>query len=313
MKEQCKICGSYVEDISGVCPVCGAPLSGNQEDSRAEDTGALRNDMRLESQQTSPVNNVSSNPSGVFMQGMPQGNVYTDPIPYNYQNPYQTPPANGKKKKLFSVLSILLAVLGLLTSCCVTWLSIICSLAAIVLGIVALVKKQVKAPAILGLVFGGIALLFGGIMLSMNLMMKSVINTDIPGIFKQCYEAQMKGVTPLEGVSFVAPDTYMEYYLYDDNTFSDKSGQIIGQYDNYGYMDSQAQSIINDKVVYAMSEGYEIKDVTCLTLVGTNGVDYYVFALPEDYEAGDTIYYIDGTSTADYRFLPVNTKAISGY
>ena len=62
-----------------------------------------------------------------------------------------------------------------------------------------------------------------------------------------------------------------------------------------------------------MSVGYVIKDVTCLTLVGTNGVDYYVFALPEDYEAGDTIYYIDGTSTADYRFLPVNTKAISGY
>lgn len=321
MKEQCKICGSLVEDVSGVCPVCGAPLGNSQEavheDSRSENTGKLRSDMRLESQQTPPGNNTYGGTSGVYMQGMPQGNVYTDSIPYNYQNPYQnpyqTPPGNVKKKKLFSVLSIVLAILALLTACCVDWLSAVCSLAALVLGIIALVKKQIKVPAILGLVFGGIALIFSGIMVSMNLMMKSVINTDIPGIFEQCFDAEMNGSTKLEGISFVAPDTYSEYYLYSDGTFSDKSGRITGQYENYSYMDSQAQNIIDDKAVYAMSEGYEIKDVTCLTLVGTTGVSYYVFAVPEGYMPGDVIYYIDGTSMDSYRFLPVNTEGLSGY
>ena len=30
MKEQCPVCGSTVDDVSGVCPVCGAALSSHQ-------------------------------------------------------------------------------------------------------------------------------------------------------------------------------------------------------------------------------------------------------------------------------------------
>ena len=31
MKEQCMMCGSVVEDVSGVCPVCGAVLPRSQQ------------------------------------------------------------------------------------------------------------------------------------------------------------------------------------------------------------------------------------------------------------------------------------------
>lgn len=320
MKQQCKVCGSMVEDVSGICPVCGALLTNDQETVQGgageETTGELRRDMRLAPQQDMQQlqsGNTYGGASGTYTQGMPQGNVYTDSIPYNYQNPYQTPPAYVKKKKLFSILSLVLSILALLTACCVSWLSLVCSLAALVLGILALVKKQVKPPAIIGLVVGGIALLTSGIMISMNLMMQSMIGTDMPGIFRQCYDVQLNGSIPLEGIAFVAPDTYVEYFLYDDHLFSDKSGQEIGVYSNYNYMDSEVQDIIGEKVIYAMTQGYEIKDITCLVLSGTYSTDYYVFAVPQDYEPGDTIYYIDGTSDADYRLLPVNTTDLSTY
>lgn len=319
MKEQCMICGSVVEDVSGVCPVCGAPLNSKQETmqegSSSGDTGKLQGSMTgMESGGVqSNTSYTMYGSSGNQMQGMPQGNIYTEQMPYNYQNPYQTTNVVMKKKKLFSILSIVLAVLAIVLMCCVSWLSLLCALASVVLGIIALAKKQVKAPAILGLVFGVIAMLGSGIVLSVNLMIKSVIGTDFQGIIEQCFEAQEEGAVSMEGIILEIPGTYTTYTLYLDGTYSDSYRLDYGTYDNYGYMDSVGQDIIGEKAVYAMMEGYELKDVTCLYMAGTGGTAYYIFAIPEDYEPGDIIYYIDGYSTADYRLVPVSTTRTTEY
>lgn len=274
MKEQCMICGSVVEDVSGICPVCGSVLGRSTQ------------------------------------------------MPYNYQNPNMGAPGiysgAGKKKIVFSVLSIVLAVFGLFFMCCVPWLGILFSIAAIVLGIIALVKKHIKVPAILGLVFGGIAVLISLIALVMNLLMQVAVGTSIPGVLKECMVSMEEGPNELEDIVVTVPSVAWEntYALATDGRYTEVNSGETGTYQCYGYMDNSVQKYMSEAVknqmteyvVFAMSEGYEVREVTILELTDSTGdEEYVVFIVPEGFQPGDSIYYMEGTSASTMQMKEVMT------
>lgn len=309
MKEQCMMCGSTVEDVSGVCPVCGAVLTrSTQVDLTKKPQFNL--DQQSEQQQTTP-------------SGQPQPGQQ----PYNYQNPaggipgYQSGVPNGPyggapnapKKKVFAILSLVCSILALIT-CCVSGLGLVLAIAAVVFAIIALVKKQIKAPAIIGLIVGVIALVSSIGALCMNLMLRSLIGTDFNGMVNQMMEVQTEGCTELEDIAFLNPYDYHYYALYSDGTYSTDSSEdlVAGAYSNYSYMDYYTRNGGADEeatyaIMYAMSEGYEIKDITILDFGSYN----CYFIVPEDYEAGDVIYYIESNGYAtdldDFQLVPVET------
>lgn len=319
MKIQCRICNSMIEDVSGVCPVCGAPVEHVRTEHQAEPiTDRLRGGPAA---------------GGGYGQENAWGTAYGE-VPYNYQNPGTVPAGNTKQKKVLSILAIVLAILSIVTIC-LPGLSVLCSIAAIVLAIIALVKKQIKVPAILGIVFGSIFFLIGILYLGMNLMLQSVIHTNVNGIIRQCWDAYRTEPQSLDetGVYINYPDGERYYYAFriaegywETHSVSSWEAEIVnGTYQTYNYMsgDERIQDAILDEILAAMQEGYEIKDVTCVVLsepkkvvdTDSNGLvfadaDYkekiLVFVFPEDYQMGDSFYLIQMTGENDYELVPID-------
>lgn len=317
MKIQCTKCNSVVEDVSGICPVCGAEL---KKDVRENRTGPITEKL------------ISAQAAGA---GFGQNGSYGQ-MPYNYQSSGGMTAEKGKKKAGLSIWSLVLAVLSIVTVCFPLF-SIICCLAAIVLGIIALVKKQIKVPAILGIVFGGIFFLIGMVCLSISMMLQSVIHTNLIGTMQQCMEAYHTEPISLDetGITIDYPDGSSYYYAFRIQegyweTCMDAGGNVTvvnGTYQVYNYMtgDNKLQNTIQYEVIAAMSEGYEMKDVTCVvlsdpktpnlegdTLIFTEDADYkekvLVFVFPEDYQMGDTFYLIDMNGINDYELVPINSQ-----
>ncbi|MDE7365769.1 MAG: hypothetical protein K2N24_00220, partial [Lachnospiraceae bacterium] len=224
MKEQCMICGSVVEDVSGICPVCGAVLGrSTQVNPYMGGTGSQPGGGMGSGPVNVPNGNAGYGQPGNANMGYGQpGNAnmsYGQPgnanmgygqMPYNYQNPGMPGAGKPKKKKLLSVLSIVMAALAVLTVC-VPIVSILFAVASIVLGIIALVKKQIKVPAILGFVFSGIAMLLAVGMLVMNSLMYVVCGTNIAGIMEQSMEALDEDIKPLEDITFMISSADGDY------------------------------------------------------------------------------------------------------
>ena len=141
MQERCNVCGSVVDNIAGICPVCGAQLS----------TG-----------QAIPPQQSMAGGQAVPPQQPAMGRPVYSTGEFNGGNPVIQQPVPAKKKKVFSILAIVFAGVAVLSACCIWWLGLLLAIAAIVFGILALVKKQIKAPAIIGLVLGGIAMVGSG-------------------------------------------------------------------------------------------------------------------------------------------------------
>lgn len=304
MKEQCMMCGSTVEDVSGVCPVCGAVLTRSTQVDLTK-----KPQFNLEQQSGQPQQQTQQ--SGQSQQ------------PYNYQNPVGGVPgynpgtpngsyngmSNAPKKKVFAILSLICSILALIT-CCVSGLGLVLAIAAIIFAIIALVKKQIKAPAIIGLIIGIIAFLLSIGTLCFNLMFRSMIGTNFNGMIKQMMEVETEGCTPLEDIAFLNPYDYHYYALYSDGSYDTDDAYTSGYYESYSYMDYYSLNGSTDvtyAIIYVMSQGYEIKDITILDF----GSYECIFVVPDDYEAGDTIYYVqeDGYSgdVDNYQLVPVQT------
>ncbi|MCM1494397.1 MAG: hypothetical protein NC089_01195 [Bacteroides sp.] len=323
MKEQCMICGSLVEDVSGICPVCGAVLGRSTQVSSSMGGSAG----------AGPVNNPNSG-NNYGQPGYP--NMGYGQVPYNYQNPGATGAGTPKKKVLLSVLSIVMAALAVLTVC-IPALSLVLAIASIVLGIIALVKKQIKVPAILGLVFSGIAALLAVGVLIMNLMMYAVCGTNLMGIMEQSTEALEEGIQPLEDISFMIASQDGDYYfsLFDDGIymvyFDSQSGVndyiVSGGYESYGYIDTSVRDLIGYEVLGAMREGYRMKNVTCVMFqprhsyefdadgtlreshLSSSSLEHMVFVVPDGYQKGSIIYQIEAGDEFDQELTPIYPSA----
>lgn len=284
MKIQCKTCGSVVEDVAGVCPVCG---------------------MLFQQQvNTQPVYTELTTENRMMGSQIP---------PYNYQNPMGSPSGQKPKKKLLSILSIVLAAVGILTMC-IPWLSALFCIAAIVLGIIALVKKEIKVPAILGLVFGGIMGIISTFFLIINLMLQLVIGTGFMGIIQQSMDAVTEGYTQISNVSMELPidGESVSLTLSSDGRYYSNGALGSGYYWEYGYVDLSTDDELSNYIVCIMSEGYEIKDLTIVELqsmdeYGTGNTTRYAFVVPEGYTPGSVIYYIDATDDSSYEDIELET------
>ncbi|MBQ8982972.1 MAG: hypothetical protein IJ079_05215 [Lachnospiraceae bacterium] len=369
MNEQCPVCGSTVDNVSGVCPVCGAVLPNSTQTEGADPIPAVNpenaspvqindnmsgfNLQKEQPQDTNPaqtsgygVPNGNVQPGGYGVPngnvqpggyGMPNGNIQPSSYgsqpggmyggayqqPYNYQNPnntsqpYQSGTSGGSapKQKLFSILSLVCSLVSFLT-CCVPVLGLITGIAAIAFAIVAFIKKQSKVPAVIGLILGIIGSLAAVGTLSFDLMMKSQTGTSFGGLLKQLVEVQSNGVTEIEDIIFLNPADNQYYALYSDGTY-ETSGYDSGRYKNYSYMDYYNSYSNSDAVtygvIYAMKQGYQVKDVTILDFPDAS----FMFIVPSDFKPGDDLQYIqypDSYTDMDgYKMITVPTQDINSY
>ena len=121
----CKKCGKELNENFQVCPYCGSPI---------------QQDVNIQQ-------NASYNYGN---QQMPQSGSYS----YGNQANYAQQP---KKKNTIGILSLILGIAGLLLSCVIV--GIVPAIAAVVLGIIGIVKNNGKGQSIAGIVCGIIGIL----------------------------------------------------------------------------------------------------------------------------------------------------------
>ena len=121
----CQKCGKELNENFQVCPYCGSPI---------------QQDVNIQQ-------NASYNYGN---QQMPQSGSYS----YGNQSNYAQQP---KKKNTIGILSLILGIAGLLLSCVIV--GIVPAIAAVVLGIIGIVKNNGKGQSIAGIVCGIIGIL----------------------------------------------------------------------------------------------------------------------------------------------------------
>ena len=121
----CQKCGKELNENFQVCPYCGSPI---------------QQDVNIQQ-------NASYNYGN---QQMPQSGSYS----YGNQSNYAQQP---KKKNAIGILSLILGIAGLLLSCVIV--GIVPAIAAVVLGIIGIVKNNGKGQSIAGIVCGIIGIL----------------------------------------------------------------------------------------------------------------------------------------------------------
>ena len=121
----CQKCGKELNENFQVCPYCGSPIQ--------QDVNIQRN--------------ASYNYGN---QQMPQSGSYS----YENHSDYAQQP---KKKNTIGILSLILGIAGLLLSCVIV--GIVPAIAAVVLGIIGIVKNNGKGQSIAGIVCGIIGIL----------------------------------------------------------------------------------------------------------------------------------------------------------
>ena len=121
----CQKCGKELNENFQVCPYCGSPI---------------QQDVNIQQ-------NTSYNYGN---QQMPQSGSYS----YGNQANYAQQP---KKKNTIGILSLILGIAGLLLSCVIV--GIVPAIAAVVLGIIGIVKNNGKGQSIAGIVCGIIGIL----------------------------------------------------------------------------------------------------------------------------------------------------------
>jgi uncharacterized Zn finger protein (UPF0148 family) len=162
----CQKCGTLCQDSDLFCPGCGADLRAQK------------------AEQPSEMNQPQPSPSAQEWTN-PQPQQWVSPQPQQYENAArqedypgvqqpdftQATYAQGNvnsvsekpKKYGLGIASLILGILSVVL-CCVFFVGIPCALAAIILGIIQLIKNQPKGLAIAGIILGGIGLFLGVIL-----------------------------------------------------------------------------------------------------------------------------------------------------
>ncbi len=178
---KCTHCGNENDEMSRFCGNCGAELQasatqeqGQQNVSGGETVPDYEKITDAEEQKPEPIISQDGMKSNSYSGSETQSNngssnAYTNPY-YDAQSPqYYGSNQNELKQEGgkigFSIASMVCGILSL-TCCCASILGLILSVAAVVLGIIALRNKyDGKGMAIAGIITGGIGFLISGIML----------------------------------------------------------------------------------------------------------------------------------------------------
>ena len=300
MQERCNVCGSVVDNIAEICPVCGAQLSTGQ---------AIPPQQSMAGGQAVPPQQPMAGGQAVSPQQPMMGRPVYSTGEFNGGNPVIQQPVPAKKKKIFSILAIVFAGVAVLSACCVWWLGLLLAIAAIVFGILALVKKQIKAPAIIGLVLGGIAMVGSGFVGLVEVALHVQYGTGTLGLFRQLTDAQIASIPDLSDTMIYDVDGG-GYIILGQNgacVLNDEKGT----YTSYNYMDSVDDDADQNDMLYAtayaIENGYEVKDLICLKITANGSTERIYLIIPDDYQTGDTIYEVTGTSLDNYELKAVLT------
>ena len=161
----CRNCGKEIADDSRVCGYCGAPIAGDWQRTEYRQTQNIYGEPKVQySGGTETTFSNSSyqgtgNPGGTqYTQGSGNQNGYTQGTGYG------TPQNMDGGATGMGIASMILGIVALLTSCCVSelWLTFILAAASIVLGILALQKHTGgRGMAIAGIVCSCVSLVLG--------------------------------------------------------------------------------------------------------------------------------------------------------
>lgn len=78
-----------------------------------------------------------------------------------------------------AITSMILGIVGILVSCCFYWLTFICAVVGLILGIIALKKKTAgKGMAIAGIILNAISAVFGVVMIFLGTAVPGILGID---------------------------------------------------------------------------------------------------------------------------------------
>ncbi len=339
MKRTCFVCGSEVEDVSGICPVCGSMLSVDQQgagnDASQNASQQPKNNPfslnQQEAQQNQQPQQPTPNQGGASYGGAPTGqygapgqaggsswdNPYVQPVyqqgmggqPYNYNDPYTGKPKPANKKALFGIIGMILAIIGLCLICS-SVIPLVVAVAAIALAIVAFLRREPKGFAITAIIIGAIVFILGSGTTIMDLSFRMVSGTSFTEFCKQMMEVVSENVHSIEGTTFIYNN--VQYTFYYDGTYVNSAG-ASGTYSCTNYGDQNAQEDMVPSVLYAMSQEYTVKEVTLVEMYSNGAPEELILVVPDGFAPGDWIYVIEGDPTSyDVRNLvPVITQQAS--
>ena len=142
----CSNCGREIADDSKVCGYCGTPVGGSRQETEYHQTQNIYGE---------PKANYSGQAENPYSNSQYQGTPGTG---------YGTPQNMDGGATGMGIASMILGIVALLTSCCVSelWLTFILAAASIVLGILALQKHTGgRGMAIAGIVCSCVSLVLG--------------------------------------------------------------------------------------------------------------------------------------------------------
>lgn len=178
----CSKCGREISDDSKVCGFCGAPCQGEGQKTDYGQTqnvygepkanysgqgGSYQSNSQYQNQQQTTYQNDTQ---------FTQGNTYQSS--YSQNTGYGTPQNMDGGSTGMGIISMILGIVALLMSCCVSkwWLTLIVAACSIVLGILSIQKNsEGKGMAIAGIVCSCIAVLMGVIVLALGAAFASFI------------------------------------------------------------------------------------------------------------------------------------------
>lgn len=202
----CSKCGREIPDDSRVCGYCGAPGQGERQQTEYNQTQNIYGEPKVNysgqggnyqsnsqyrnqqqtayqsgaqtGQQTAYHSGTQTSQGAEYQNGtqFTQGNTYQSS--YSQNTGYGAPQNMDGGSTGMGIISMILGIVALLMSCCVSkwWLTLIVAACSIVLGILSIQKNsEGKGMAIAGIVCSCIAVLMGVIVLALGAAFASFI------------------------------------------------------------------------------------------------------------------------------------------
>ncbi len=187
----CKVCGKELPDGAARCGECGTPVDGTYSNFG---TGNANPDNNSNTNNTYSYGSTNqSGDSGYYQDNRSQYQYQQD---YSYMGSQPVYEHQSGARKGFAIASMVLGIIGLVSSCCslITFgvLNLLLGVVGLILGILGL-KSQGKGMAIAGIVMAALNLIIGVLLLIIMVASMSMTQNLTPDQLEAIYES-------LEGV-----------------------------------------------------------------------------------------------------------------
>ena len=170
----CSNCGKEISDDSKVCGFCGIPVGSTQTKTSYHQTQTVYGEP--ETAYSGKTDNGQMNAGNQNSQGSAYQGAFQNG--YQQNTGYGTPQNMDGGATGMGIASMILGIVALLISCCVSkwWLTVIVAACGIVLGVLSINKNSGgKGMAIAGIVCSCLAVLMGLVILALGAALFSFI------------------------------------------------------------------------------------------------------------------------------------------